>query len=263
MDNNTYIDQYYLGEPAVSYLIEIDDRKVLFDTAYSETFLKNAAAMNIDLHEITDIVLSHGHNDHSRGLIFLKEAINLADKRCIAHPLCFCPKHIEDLDIGSPYTAQEIADMCHYVPATTPYRISPHCLFLGEIPQSHEFEPPCAIGNTCIHGEEMKDFNRDDSAIVCETQQGIFIVTGCSHSGICNIISYAMKIYGCDHIAGLIGGFHLFEVDSRLKKTIRFLQQVTNGPIYPCHCVSLQAKAEMLKSLPVHEVGVGLKITMM
>ena len=32
MDNNTYIDQYYLGEPAVSYYIEADGCRILFDT---------------------------------------------------------------------------------------------------------------------------------------------------------------------------------------------------------------------------------------
>lgn len=49
MDNNTYIDQYYLGESAVSYYIELDYKKILFDTGYSDAFIKNAEAMNLDL----------------------------------------------------------------------------------------------------------------------------------------------------------------------------------------------------------------------
>ena len=35
MDNNTYIDQYYLGEPAFSVYIEDGAEKILFDTGYS------------------------------------------------------------------------------------------------------------------------------------------------------------------------------------------------------------------------------------
>ena len=31
VDNNTFIDMYYLGEPAVSYYIENDNDKILFD----------------------------------------------------------------------------------------------------------------------------------------------------------------------------------------------------------------------------------------
>ena len=52
VDNNTFIDEYYLGEPAVSYYIEDEDTKILFDTGYSEAFIKNAKNMKIDLRKI-------------------------------------------------------------------------------------------------------------------------------------------------------------------------------------------------------------------
>ena len=67
MDNNTYIDQYYLGEPAFSVYIEDGAEKILFDTGYSDAFLRNAEQMRVDMNALTYIVLSHGHNDHSRG----------------------------------------------------------------------------------------------------------------------------------------------------------------------------------------------------
>ena len=65
-DNNTMIDQYYLGEPALSFYIEEGDQRLLFDTGYSDVFLRNAASLQIDLTQPMDIVLSHGHNDHTR-----------------------------------------------------------------------------------------------------------------------------------------------------------------------------------------------------
>ena len=40
VDNNTFIDEYYLGEPAVSYYIEDEDTKILFDTGYLMLLLK-------------------------------------------------------------------------------------------------------------------------------------------------------------------------------------------------------------------------------
>ncbi|PRR77996.1 hypothetical protein CLLI_20910 [Clostridium liquoris] len=40
VDNNTYIDQYYCGEPAVSYYIEDEDTSLLLDVGYSDLFLK-------------------------------------------------------------------------------------------------------------------------------------------------------------------------------------------------------------------------------
>ena len=44
VDNNTYIDRYYLGEPAVSYYIECDGIRLLFDAGYSDVFLESTLA---------------------------------------------------------------------------------------------------------------------------------------------------------------------------------------------------------------------------
>ena len=40
VDNNTFIDQYYYGEPAVSYYLEIDDKKICLMLAILTFFLK-------------------------------------------------------------------------------------------------------------------------------------------------------------------------------------------------------------------------------
>ena len=86
MDNNTYIDQYYLGEPAFSVYIEDGAEKILFDTGYSDAFLRNAEQMQVDMNALTYIVLSHGHNDHSRGLTFLWDKYDLKNVKLVAHP---------------------------------------------------------------------------------------------------------------------------------------------------------------------------------
>ena len=61
VDNNTLNDKYYIGEPAVSYYIEVDGKKVLFDTGYSDVFIRNARKMNINVDNIDAIAISHGH----------------------------------------------------------------------------------------------------------------------------------------------------------------------------------------------------------
>lgn len=59
-DNYTLTDQYYYGEPAASYYLEIDGARILFDTGYSDIFLKNAALMGIDLSAITHLYFLTG-----------------------------------------------------------------------------------------------------------------------------------------------------------------------------------------------------------
>lgn len=45
VDNNTLIDRYFLADPGLSLLIEDDETTVLFDTGYSDIFLKNASKL--------------------------------------------------------------------------------------------------------------------------------------------------------------------------------------------------------------------------
>lgn len=260
VDNNTFIDQYYHGEPAASFYIETEGEKILFDTGYSEILLTNAKKMNIDLSKVTHIALSHGHDDHTRGLRFLKDEIDLSDKKLIAHPECFFPKYNGDLYVGSPFSEDEIAGMTQYIPCKEPYEITEKLVYLGQIKRTNSFENQKPIGKYEQEGILHDDFLIDDTAMAYKSKKGLFIITGCSHSGICNIIEHAKKVCQEDKVLGVLGGFHLFEDDEQLRETIFYLQKNNIEKFYPCHCVSLLARAKMMEILPVVETGVGLTI---
>ena len=68
------------------------------------------------------------------------------------------------------------------------------------------------------------------------------------------------KVCNETRVQCVIGGFHLFENDERLKDTITYFKDNNIKHLYPCHCVSLKAKIEMAKQLEIHEVGVGLEL---
>lgn len=260
VDNNTYIDKYYLGEPAVSYYIETEGKRILFDTGYSDVVIRNAEKMGIDLNEVTHIVLSHSHNDHTRGLQFLKETIDLSSMELIAHPGCFIPKYFDGEYIGAPYSEREIGELTKYTPCRTVHKITDRLFFLGEIPRSNDFENQTPIGMCERDGELHDDYNTDDTAMVYKSDAGIFVITGCSHSGICNIIDYAKKICEDERVLGVLGGFHLFEDNEALRNTIEYLESCHIKKLYPCHCVSLLARAKMMEKLPVTETGVSMQV---
>lgn len=260
VDNNTYIDQYYHGEPAASFYIETEGAAVLFDTGYSDIFISNAQKMGIDLSAVTHIVLSHGHDDHTRGLKFLKDTMDLSEKKLIAHPECFLPKYNGDLYIGSPFSEKEISEFTSYVPCKGVYEVTDNLIFLGEIPRANSYENQKAVGTFVQDGELKDDYLMDDTAMVYKGEKGLFIITGCSHSGICNIIEFAKSVCKDERVYGVLGGFHLFEDDEQLRKTITYLESNHIEKFYPCHCVSLLAKTKMMSSLPVVECGVGLVV---
>lgn len=260
MDNNTYIDYYYLGEPAVSYYLEDENVRLLLDCGYSDAFIRNAGAMNIDLSKLTHLVFSHGHDDHTRGLKFLQESVDLSNVEIIAHPDCFYPREEDGLGFGAPYLAEEVSAFAKLHLSTEPVWITERLVYLGQIADTFDFEKRHPIGKRGDGEIWTDDYCYDDSALACKTDEGLFIITGCSHSGICNIIEHAKRICCDDRIAGVLGGFHLFDVDERLIQTIDYLQRCKIQDFYPCHCVSLKAKAKMMEKLDVEEVGVGLKV---
>lgn len=261
VDNNTYIDNYYYGEPAVSYYIEDEGTRLLLDVGYSDLFLKNALAFGIDLSEVDVIAISHGHDDHTGGLKPFFEQNMGHSVTVVAHPDAFHAKVIDGLSIGSPLSQASLEGVGKLVLSKVPMKVSPNITFLGEIPRVHAFEKNEPIGQRLKGDVYVPDDLLDDTAFVYQSEEGLTIITGCSHSGICNIIDYAKTVCHDERVQNVIGGFHLFKINERVCRTIDFLKAQAISGLYPCHCTSFEVRAEMFKSLKVKEVGVGFELT--
>ena len=260
VDNYTATDKHFLGEPGLSYWIETDSKNILFDVGFSDIFIKNAKKLNIDLSKTNYIVLSHGHNDHAAGLKFFpypSKKIFL-----ITHPDCLLPKYLSDnYYIGSPVFLEEANENFHYIQSKEPYFITPNIVFLGEIAEKYDFEKRKPIGYTIRNNQKEPDLLLDDSAMAIKTKKGIVIVTGCSHSGICNIIATTKEIFKGEQIYSVIGGFHLRkETEEKLKKVVEVFKEEVIGPIYPAHCTDFRARCFLAKYLNTEEVFVSKEI---
>ncbi|MDO9550354.1 MAG: MBL fold metallo-hydrolase [Methanoregula sp.] len=269
VDNATLIDRYFLAEPGFSVYIESGGKKILFDLGYSDVFLINAEKMGVDLLDLDYVALSHGHIDHTGGLVPLMrhhlEAV--IEKRphkkpaIIAHPHCFCPRPSPPLaDIGAPVDVVQLARQFPVTTSRVPVWLTDDLVFLGEIPDYGGCRDNKKRKILLSEGEQL-DLLKDDTALAYRSDTGLVIITGCSHSGIGTITRYAQEVCGEEKIRDVIGGFHLMgDNPAGIPGTVLELSRFNPANLHPCHCTSLGAKIALAKVAPVHEVGVGLKL---
>lgn len=258
---NTY-DLY--GEPSFSCYLEEGDLKILFDFGISDAPIKNAKRLKIDLSNIDYFVLSHGHLDHTWGLAHYINKYKKSDKKkLVCHPYALKPKKYKNENIGIKETEKELEKIFEIIRTKEPFWLSNKIVFLGEIERNNTFENMKPLGKAKINGQYVDDFILDDSALAINTNDGIVIITGCSHSGICNIIEYAKKVLKINKVRMIIGGFHLQSEDSNdeiLINTKEYLRKEDIGIVYPCHCTNLLSKIEIAKVVHIGEVGSGTRI---
>jgi 7,8-dihydropterin-6-yl-methyl-4-(beta-D-ribofuranosyl)aminobenzene 5'-phosphate synthase len=270
VDNNTLIDRYFRGEPGVSYFIEDGSKKILFDVGYSDLFIENACKMKIDLLDLDFVVLSHGHLDHTWGLDPLArliteakiEGIDHKTPTLVAHPDAFLSRKIGGLgEIGPLLSEKELSRHFEIISSRDPFWLTDQLVFLGEIERQNDFEAKSPLGKISTEEGEEYDFLMDDSALAYRSPEGLVVVSGCSHSGICNIVEQARRIFGERRVIDIVGGLHLLDPPERqMRETMRYFEIIRPREVHACHCTDLASKVALAKVANLKDVGVGLDL---
>lgn len=247
-------------EHGFSVLVEINNRKILFDTGQSGEFVKNAKVLGIRLPEVDAVVLSHGHYDHTGGVSALLGQLNRKTPFYIGEEF-FDPKYkkLEDGSYkynGNPFekellmkedTLAEIRVVKEDV-----FRISDDILLLKNFTRVTEYEEVNPKFFVKKEGGYEQDLFADEIALGILTEEGLVLVVGCSHAGIVNILEHVKK-HLMVPVAAVVGGTHLVEAgEARLVKTAEALKHHGVKTIAVSHCTG-EAGMEFLKQ----EFGFG------
>ncbi len=248
--SENHAGSYTMAEHGLSYLVEFDGKKILFDTGQGNLFLENAGKMNIDISNIDLVVLSHGHFDHGNGLEYIDGGVLLC------HPDCFVRRYSKSRNsyIGLKNTRDQLEAKFTLITSPGSYKISDKIYFLGQIPRLTVFESKTT---GFIFEDGSPDFVTDDSALAVILSDGLFIITGCGHSGIVNTLEHAGKITGVKEISGIVGGFHLKQIDIQLKETTRYLKNKNVKHVLPSHCTELPALSYFYNNFGIRQVKTG------
>lgn len=231
-----------------------ENMRLLWDTgASSEVMLHNADALNIDLHSLDMICLSHGHYDHTGGLMGVLQRMK-GRAIVLAHPDIFAPKLKARPTlkfIGLPFTRAE-AEVAGaiFLEARGPVAIAPGLTTTGEVPRIESFEKVEGFW-TVKDGQYCLDIIPDDQSLAVNISgKGLAVITGCSHSGIINTIRQAQKITGVEKLYAVIGGFHLMGADEgRIDATAKALKELDPAIVRPGHCTGQKAVCRLQEVL--------------
>ena len=238
-----------LAEWGLSILIEADDHRILLDTGSGFSAVYNAMTLGVDLSRIDKIVFSHGHFDHTGGLIHILRMMR-SHVEVIAHPDIWAPKYTrrperEGTYIGVPF-AREAAEAlgASFNLARDPVWINENIVSSGEIPMLTDYEK---IDPT-LYVKENEEFKPDplwdDQAIFLKSEKGLIIILGCAHRGTINTIRYAQKLTGVEPVYAVIGGTHLISASpQRLDATITELSSLGVQRLGVSHCTGLPVSA--------------------
>jgi len=256
LSENTADNLGLLAEWGLSILVETGDANILLDAGQTTSVTHNAKALGIDLRKVDKIVLSHGHTDHTGGLLNVLKTIGKKIE-IVAHPDVIDAKYSgkqEDSreNIAMPFQLQELEKLgAAFKLSRKPVKLCPDIMTTGEVPMVTDFEAMPA--DRFFVKEDKKwctDELNDDLALIINTKPGLIVLLGCSHHGMINTLYHAQKITGRKEIRMVIGGCHLINSPvERVYKTIDALQALDVRKIGVSHCTGLEASAIMAQAM--------------
>jgi 7,8-dihydropterin-6-yl-methyl-4-(beta-D-ribofuranosyl)aminobenzene 5'-phosphate synthase len=234
------------AEHGLSLWIEYGEKRILFDTGQSDTLIRNAEKLGIDLAQTDAIVISHGHYDHTGGL---SAVLDIAAKAKIyLHPAAierkFSRKTSEVKSIGMSDSAKKAIKGRHVIWTATPAQLFPGMAVTGQVPRTNNFEN---VGGAFFLDEnhQKADELLDDQALFIESARGLIVVLGCAHAGVVNTLNYAAELTSQSHVYAIIGGTHLLNAfPDRIERTIKEIQRYEAQQVCPAHCTGSEAVAK-------------------
>lgn len=238
-----------LAEHGLSVFLETSWGDYLFDTGQGKAIINNSFILKKDLTNIKGIILSHNHYDHTGGLL---EVIKLrGEVKIYGHSSIFkenySKKEHDYRYIGIPFTRSLLESEGAIFSLDDQWReIEAGMYISGEVPRINDFE----VGeqNFAIKKGDSyyPDKVLDDQSLIIKTDRGLFIILGCAHAGIINILDYAVKRTCCEKICSVIGGTHLGPVSKEQReKTIKALKRFQIETIGVSHCTGLEAAMDL------------------
>jgi 7,8-dihydropterin-6-yl-methyl-4-(beta-D-ribofuranosyl)aminobenzene 5'-phosphate synthase len=255
-----------IAEHGYSALLTVKEggttRNVLYDAGLGKgTLLHNMGVLGLSVKDLDAVVLSHGHADHHGGLLGMVEAVGKRNLPVVLHPQVW---RMRQAKFGGGIVGNlpppdrkrlEAADVRLVEEEAPSLLVGEGLLVAGQVERTTDFEKGFPVQSWLNHDGrwEPDPWTWDDQPVVANVKgKGLVVVSGCSHAGLINILRYARKLTGVDHVAGVLGGLHLTGTifEPVIPPTLAALAQIRPDAIIPGHCTGWKAMHELARQMP-------------
>ncbi len=256
------------NEHGVSMYIEFDDKNILFDLGATDSFIKNAKKLDVDISAVDILVISHAHRDHGGGLKYFLEENSKA--KIYMHENVRNEYYYKDHYIGlDTKLFAEFKDRLVFISEFT--EVLPNAYLLTTF--GNKYLKP-QNNNLFMKEKNNKepDSMEHEVLLVLNADDGLVVFSGCSHNGILNMTEAALDRFSNSEVKAVLGGFHLMNPSTRStaesKETVikiaETFQKLPVKKIYSGHCTGREAynvlKSVLKKKLEPFRTGSVLNL---
>lgn len=238
------------SEHGLSLYTETEKSRILMDTGASDKTLENARRLGVDPSDIDKIVISHGHYDHTGGLLAFSKAAERAEvfmrksalgdfyhgERYIGADKKIA--YLENLRLIEDAGAVVIGEGVSLFSVITGGEIVPS----GTLALSERKD-----------GKNLPDDFSHEQCLVIEEGEKKILFSGCAHNGILNILNSFKELYStCPDF--VFSGFHMMKKTEYTEEEVRRIrltaEKLSSLPtvFYTGHCTG-DAAFDIMKEI--------------
>ncbi len=233
------------AEHGLSFYVEKDGGKLLFDTGQSGAFMDNADRLGLDLSDLRHVVVSHGHYDHSGGVRPLAE--RRESFQLVVGPGFFRAKYAVrgpsraflGNDFDEDFLRRRGVEL--RVAAGGREEILPGIHVVTGFPRVHDDEIINPRFRLLRDGALVPDPFDDEVLLAVESSRGTVVLLGCAHPGMKNMLDAVESLFP-GPLYAVLGGTHLVEAsETSLRTSLAYLKSREIGLVGVSHCTGGKA----------------------